>query len=48
MAKGDRNMGWPGFFRVFTVLCAIMLLLVQHYLDLTAPRLRSPADAVCL
>lgn len=37
MAKGDRNMGWPGFFRVFTVLCAIMLLLVQHYLDLTAP-----------
>lgn len=29
MAKGDRNLGWPGFFRVFTVLCAIMLLLVQ-------------------
>ena len=29
MAKGDRNMGWPGFFRVFTVLCAIMLLLAQ-------------------
>lgn len=37
MAKGDRNMGWPGFFRVFTVLCAIILLLAQHYLELTAP-----------
>lgn len=30
MAKGDRNLGWPGFFRVFTVLCAIMLLLAQQ------------------
>ena len=30
MAKGDRNMGWPGFFRVFTVLCAIMLLLSRQ------------------
>ena len=29
MAKGDRNPGWPGFFRAFTVLCAIMLLLAQ-------------------
>ncbi|MGI5963999.1 MAG: acyltransferase [Lawsonibacter sp.] len=29
MAKGDRNLGWPGFFRAFTVLCAIMLLLAQ-------------------
>ena len=29
MAKADRNLGWPGFFRVFTVLCAIMLLLAQ-------------------
>ena len=29
MAKGDRNIGWPGFFRAFTVLCAIMLLLAQ-------------------
>lgn len=29
MAKGDRNQGWPGFFRAFTVLCAIMLLLSQ-------------------
>lgn len=37
MAKGDRNTGWPGFFRVFTVLCAIILLLAQHYLELTAP-----------
>ena len=38
MAKGDRNWGWPGFFRAFTVLCAIMLLLAHRYLDLTAPR----------
>lgn len=30
MARGDRNLGWPGFFRVFTVLCAIMLLLAQE------------------
>jgi len=29
MAKGDRNQGWPGFFRAFAVLCAIMLLLAQ-------------------
>ena len=29
MAKGDKNPGWPGFFRAFTVLCAIMLLLAQ-------------------
>lgn len=36
MAK-ERNSGWPGFFRVFTVLCAIILLLAQRYLDLTAP-----------
>lgn len=36
MAKGDRNSGWPDFFRAFTVLCAIILLLVQRYLDLTA------------
>ena len=35
MAKS--NSGWPGFFRAFTVLCAIMLLLAQRYLDLTAP-----------
>ena len=34
MAKGDRNPGWPGFFRTFTVLCAIILLLAQRYLDL--------------
>jgi len=30
MAKGDRNVGWPGFFRAFTVLCAIVLLLSQN------------------
>lgn len=35
MAKGDRNLGWPGFFRVFTVLCAIMLLLAQSGQRLT-------------
>ena len=29
MAKTDKNLGWPGFFRVFAVLCAIMLLLAQ-------------------
>ena len=29
MAKGDRNPGWPGFFRAFTVLCAIALLLAR-------------------
>ena len=29
MAKGERNPGWHGFFRAFTVLCAIMLLLSQ-------------------
>ena len=27
MSKGDRNSDWPGFFRAFTVLCAIMHLL---------------------
>ena len=32
MAKGDRNLGWPGFFRAFTVLCAIILLLAQNAL----------------
>ena len=37
MAKGDRNMGWPGFFRMFTVLCAIMLLLAQEGLGLAEP-----------
>lgn len=36
MAKGDRNMGWPGFFRVFTVLCAIMLLLSQQCQELVS------------
>ena len=30
MAKGERNLGWSGFFRAFTVLCAIMLLLAQR------------------
>lgn len=37
MAKGNRDSGWPGFFRLFTVLCAIMLLLAERYVDLTAP-----------
>ncbi len=35
MAKGDHNTGWPGFFRVFTVLCAIMLLLAQGGQEMT-------------
>lgn len=30
MAGKDRTMGWWGFFRAFTVLCAIMLLLAQR------------------
>lgn len=34
MAKGDRNSGWPGFFRTFTVLCAIILLLSQRFQEL--------------
>ena len=38
MAKGDRNWGWPGFFRAFTVLCAIMLLLAQQGQQLTEAR----------
>jgi len=31
MAKSDRNPGWPGFFQVFTVLCAMLLLLAQEH-----------------
>lgn len=27
---GKRETGWPGFFRLFTVLCAIVLLLAQQ------------------
>lgn len=30
MAKGERNVGWSGFFMVFTVLCAILMLLAQQ------------------
>ena len=33
MAKSDRNVGWPGFFRAFAVLCAIILLLAQNALE---------------
>lgn len=33
MAKTDRNLGWPGFFRAFAVLCAIILMLAQNTLD---------------
>lgn len=29
MAGKSRDLGWPGFFRLFTVLCAILLLLAQ-------------------
>ena len=36
MAKKDRNMGWPGFFRGFAVLCAIMLLLAQQGQEMTS------------
>ena len=36
MAVRDRNLGWPGFFRVFTVLCAIILLLSQQGQGLVA------------
>ena len=36
MAKTDRNLGWPGFFRVFAVLCAIMLLIARSGLEETA------------
>ncbi len=35
MARGDRNVGWPGFFRMFTVLCAVMLLLAQRGQELS-------------
>ena len=37
MAKGDKNVGWPGFFRIFAVLCAIMLLLARSGQDMAAP-----------
>ena len=37
MAKSDRNPGWPGFFRVFVVLCAIVLLLAQRGQGQAAP-----------
>ena len=33
MARADRNLGWPGVFRIFAVLCAIMLLLAQSGLS---------------
>ena len=38
MAKGERNAGWFGFFRAFTVLCAIMLLLAQSGQELALER----------
>ena len=31
---GERNSGWPGFFRVFAVFAALMLLLAQSGQDL--------------
>ena len=37
MARTDRNVGWPGFFRAFTVLCAIMLLLARSGLEGALP-----------
>ena len=36
MAVRDRNIGWPGFFRLFTVLCAIVLLLARQGRELAA------------
>ena len=36
MAKSDRNAGWPGFFRAFAVLCAMILLLSQQGQALTS------------
>ena len=33
---GERNSGWPGFFRVFAVFAALMLLLAQSGQDVTA------------
>ena len=36
MAGKSRNLGWPGFFRLFTVLCAILLLLAQSGQELVA------------
>ena len=41
MAKGDRNAGWVGFFRVFTVLSAILLLLAQSGQELALARATS-------
>lgn len=35
MAKGEKNVGWSGFFTVFTVLCAILLLLAREGQGLT-------------
>lgn len=37
MAKLDKNAGWPGFFRIFTVLCAILLLIARAGQQLAAP-----------
>ena len=34
MAKGEKNVGWSGFFMVFTVLCAILMILAQEGMGL--------------
>ena len=34
MAKGEKNTGWSGFFMVFTVLCAILMILAQEGMGL--------------
>ena len=36
MAKSSKNAGWPGFFRLFAVLCAIMDLLARQGSALSA------------
>ncbi len=36
MAKSEKNTGWPGFFRLFAVLCAILCLLARQGAALSA------------
>lgn len=37
MARGEKNVGWSGFFMVFTVFAAILMLLAQQGQELVAP-----------
>ncbi len=45
---GERNSGWPGFFRVFAVFAALMLLLAQSGQELVPICRRRLAGAVHL